>query len=474
MSLCTKETIGPRSPLQSPRLTSSLKSFSGYNARGQRLVAGIVPLTEDQNHVLLVRAARKPGWILPKGGWESDESCEQAATREAWEEAGIAVRIDYTLGTIDRKRPGKAVHKRATVYYFHQATVLEQYQEWPEVHKRERKWFVYEDAMEMLSDRPELQEALEKSTIMRLNRERTQTLERQSQDKKRRAGGEVDPSDSDNQRDQVTSQHSQDSGKSENAAKSELQVKSESHDATGQIDPPEVALHSLGVGPGEDSIISSGSDLGKKSTLPLMPRGSLEAEPLEETGTDSQDTRHSLDASSSSPPSSDDTTRDIDPLSREGLKAAVLNRLMRHFYKMISSQPTPQEATGGSVDSSHGAEPSLLTNDSSNSVGGSFVSDEAYGSTQQGSSLRSRDTQRKRPAGDDDDANDGEDDRAGRSPKQPRANEPRDKILAQLVKRLACPYYKNDPMREHPARSCLGPGWIYVHRLKSDSIPNTF
>lgn len=143
------------------------RSNQRYNSAGERLVAGIVPLTEDLNYVLLIQSTRRKGWVLPKGGWESDETCEQAAAREAWEEAGITVQIDYTLGAIEEKRPTKATKDRA-LYYFYQATVLEQSDKWPEAHKRDRKWFTYSQAIEQLSSRPELQEAIERSTMNRL------------------------------------------------------------------------------------------------------------------------------------------------------------------------------------------------------------------------------------------------------------------------------------------------------------------
>lgn len=41
-------------------------------------------------------SARKKEWILPKGGWESDERMEESAVRECYEEAGI-------LGTLGPK-----------------------------------------------------------------------------------------------------------------------------------------------------------------------------------------------------------------------------------------------------------------------------------------------------------------------------------------------------------------------------------
>ena len=41
----------------------------------------------------------------------------------------------------------------------------EEREEWPERHKRSRKWFTYEEAREMLGERKELREALERSSL---------------------------------------------------------------------------------------------------------------------------------------------------------------------------------------------------------------------------------------------------------------------------------------------------------------------
>jgi len=53
-----------------------------------RLTTGVVPITRD-GRVVFVSSARKKEWILPKGGWESDEELEQSALRESYEEAGL-------------------------------------------------------------------------------------------------------------------------------------------------------------------------------------------------------------------------------------------------------------------------------------------------------------------------------------------------------------------------------------------------
>lgn len=50
-------------------------------------------------------------------------------------------------------------------YQFFEATVEEEKAKWPEMHKRRRKWMSYQEATVLLKDRPELLEALEKSSI---------------------------------------------------------------------------------------------------------------------------------------------------------------------------------------------------------------------------------------------------------------------------------------------------------------------
>ncbi|KAI0025662.1 NUDIX domain-containing protein [Xylariomycetidae sp. FL0641] len=138
-----------------------------YNSKGERLVAGVVPLSADKKSVLLIQSTRRKGWVLPKGGWESDEEVTQAAEREAWEEAGITIKIDYDLGEVIDSRPPKKLSSEApkSLYRFFEATVLKEENDWPERHKRERNWFTYAQAKEALVNRPELLEALDLSTI---------------------------------------------------------------------------------------------------------------------------------------------------------------------------------------------------------------------------------------------------------------------------------------------------------------------
>lgn len=65
-----------------------------------RLTTGCVPIMND-GKILLVSSSRKGEWILPKGGWESDESMQVSALRETYEEGGILGVIGPKLNGID-------------------------------------------------------------------------------------------------------------------------------------------------------------------------------------------------------------------------------------------------------------------------------------------------------------------------------------------------------------------------------------
>lgn len=72
-----------------------------------RLVTGTVPIMKD-GKILLVSSSSKPEWILPKGGWESDETCEVSALRETYEEGGILGTLGPRLKDIEfETRKGK-------------------------------------------------------------------------------------------------------------------------------------------------------------------------------------------------------------------------------------------------------------------------------------------------------------------------------------------------------------------------------
>lgn len=121
---------------------------------------------------MLIQSSSRKGWVLPKGGWETDEATqEEAACREAWEEAGIECKIEADLGHIEEKRSESQLIKNPyapkALYRFYEVRVEEEKESWPEAHKRTRQWMEYTCARDHLRNRPELLEALERSSIKR-------------------------------------------------------------------------------------------------------------------------------------------------------------------------------------------------------------------------------------------------------------------------------------------------------------------
>lgn len=141
-----------------------------YGSKGERLVAGMVPLSGDHTKVLMIQSAGPGGWVLPKGGWETDEDDAQlAAVREAWEEAGVICTVNQDLGLIPDMRPSTLLTSNApkASYHFYEATVDRVENQWPEMHKRTRRWATYAEAASCLASRPELLEALNRSSMIR-------------------------------------------------------------------------------------------------------------------------------------------------------------------------------------------------------------------------------------------------------------------------------------------------------------------
>lgn len=88
-------------------------------------------------------------------------------TGEAWEEAGITGNIGRSLGEIRDKRTGP--RRQDTLYYFFEFRVEREESEWPEMNKRKRCWLTHREATECFRkmNRPELQEAIDRSSLAR-------------------------------------------------------------------------------------------------------------------------------------------------------------------------------------------------------------------------------------------------------------------------------------------------------------------
>ncbi|KAL3755160.1 hypothetical protein ACJRO7_002247 [Eucalyptus globulus] len=130
---------------------------------GFRLVAGCVPFkyrsaVENGNglchgdvEVLMINSTSGPGLLFPKGGWEDDETVEQAASREALEEAGVRGDLVHFIGFYEFK--SKTLQDELSPEGWCRAAVFallvkEELESWPEQSTRQRSWLTVAEAME--------------------------------------------------------------------------------------------------------------------------------------------------------------------------------------------------------------------------------------------------------------------------------------------------------------------------------------
>ncbi|KAL3534623.1 hypothetical protein ACH5RR_003084 [Cinchona calisaya] len=143
---------------------------------GYRLIAGCIPFKcidsggngddtpERIVEVLMINSASGPGLLFPKGGWENDETVEQAAIREAVEEAGVRGDLLHSLGEYEFK--SKTLQDESSPEGLCKATmfallVKEELVSWPEQNVRERSWLTIPEAIERCRH-SWMREALEK------------------------------------------------------------------------------------------------------------------------------------------------------------------------------------------------------------------------------------------------------------------------------------------------------------------------
>jgi diphosphoinositol-polyphosphate diphosphatase len=132
------------------------------------MIVGSIPFTnETPPRVLLINSRKHPEeWLLPKGGWESDEVRTAGARRETWEEAGVLGELlqlqkkecaqeeeeeeedrDHPL-LVDFPVKGKN-HNQLHTYYG--LLISEMKEDWPEREERGRQLFSFAEAGEVLS-----------------------------------------------------------------------------------------------------------------------------------------------------------------------------------------------------------------------------------------------------------------------------------------------------------------------------------
>ncbi len=105
-----------------------------------KIITGVIPLYKDK--ILLCKRAiepRKNLWTVPSGFMELNETLQDAALREAYEEAGIKPKIDYLHTIYDLPHIGQV--------YFLFVAHCDSFDHEPGIETIESKWVSYEDIM---------------------------------------------------------------------------------------------------------------------------------------------------------------------------------------------------------------------------------------------------------------------------------------------------------------------------------------
>ncbi|KAJ3115119.1 hypothetical protein HK100_001454 [Physocladia obscura] len=124
-----------------------------YTSDGVRKVVGVIPILPDGRIVLISSSKRRNVWIIPKGGAEDDETSEQSALREAFEEAGLRGSIrSFLCNFRTEKADTKTGLRKLTDFDFFLMDVTICETEWPESHSRAREYFSATGASEMLKN----------------------------------------------------------------------------------------------------------------------------------------------------------------------------------------------------------------------------------------------------------------------------------------------------------------------------------
>ncbi|XP_074572338.1 nudix hydrolase 17, mitochondrial-like [Curcuma longa] len=141
------------------------RQFQRYSKAGNRLVVGCIPYKfnpgeelDKSVEVLVISSPKGNGLLFPKGGWEIDETINEAVSREAMEEAGVKGNIEKKLGKWRYKSRTYDAYYEGIMFPLN---VTEELGDWPEMHTRERKWVTVSEAMEGCQ-RPWMKEALER------------------------------------------------------------------------------------------------------------------------------------------------------------------------------------------------------------------------------------------------------------------------------------------------------------------------
>ncbi|PRQ15865.1 putative hydrolase [Rosa chinensis] len=156
--LFSKKNGGIPIPMQLENMVSLVSRTGRHLQRydkGCRQVVGCIPyryrqtkqesLSTEEIEVLVISSQKGKGMLFPKGGWELDESIEEAAYRETLEEAGVTGHLEPKLGKWRYKSKSQGTFHEG---YMFPLLVNKQFESWPEKTVRKREWMTLAEAKE--------------------------------------------------------------------------------------------------------------------------------------------------------------------------------------------------------------------------------------------------------------------------------------------------------------------------------------
>lgn len=118
----------------------------------RREQAGVIPFRRKKGtiEICLIRNKGRKKWKIPKGFVDPGETVEQAALKEAWEEAGLTGRlVGDAIGSYEYDK--WRLKLTVSVYLME---VTDQEDKWEESHLRERDWLPIDLALARLKNHP--------------------------------------------------------------------------------------------------------------------------------------------------------------------------------------------------------------------------------------------------------------------------------------------------------------------------------
>ncbi|KAG2213734.1 hypothetical protein INT46_009882 [Mucor plumbeus] len=123
-----------------------------------------LPIDPRTNRIMLTSAKDKEQqkWVLPKCEVNSHENQEADVYRETYEQAGVRGQIVGLVGSF--YECGKKGKPKSHIKIY-ELQIDELFKKWPDKKKRERRWFSYQEVLEILANKPYLIESLQQTSF---------------------------------------------------------------------------------------------------------------------------------------------------------------------------------------------------------------------------------------------------------------------------------------------------------------------